>query len=354
MAAMASSLGRNRDFMLLWSGQALSEAGSQVSTVAYPLLVLALTGSAAKAGIVGFAKMLPLALLSLPAGVLVDRVDRKRLMVACDVGRALALVSIPVALATAGLGYPQIVVVALVDGALFAVSYTAERGALSRLVPREQLSAAVARNESRAFAASIAGPPLGGLLFSVGRAVPFVFDAASYLASTAATLLTPGEFQARRHGEHGDVAAELLEGLRWLWRRPFVRACALLFAAGNPLFSGLYLLAVLLAKHHGASAALVGAMFAIVGVGGLLGGLAAPWLARRMSARRALLSEEGALPLMLALLLVVRDPLAIGATVAAAEFLVPLVTSIVQGSRVALAPDRLQGRSSAASMVLAQ
>ena len=82
--------------MLLWSGDALSSLGSQISEVAYPLLVLALSHSAAKAGIVGFARTLPVALLAMPAGVLADRVNRKHLLVACDAIRAIALAAIPI------------------------------------------------------------------------------------------------------------------------------------------------------------------------------------------------------------------------------------------------------------------
>ena len=85
--------------MLLWSGQALSELGSQVSLIAYPLLVLAVTGSPAKAGVVGFARALPIAALALPAGALADRMNRKHLMICCDGVRALALSAIPIALA---------------------------------------------------------------------------------------------------------------------------------------------------------------------------------------------------------------------------------------------------------------
>jgi len=99
------SLGRNREFMLLWSGQALSGLGSQISQVAYPLLVLAVTGSPAKAGIVGFAQQLPIAVLALPAGALADHVNRKRLMIACDATRALALALIPIALAAGDLPF---------------------------------------------------------------------------------------------------------------------------------------------------------------------------------------------------------------------------------------------------------
>src|SRR3984957_8852011 len=112
-------LHRDREFVLLWSGQTLSELGSQVSLVAYPLLVLALTGSPAKAGVVGFAKTLPIAALALPAGALADHVNRKHLMIACDGIRALALATITIALATGALPYAVIVAVAFIDGSGF-------------------------------------------------------------------------------------------------------------------------------------------------------------------------------------------------------------------------------------------
>ena len=88
------SLWRNRDFQLLWIGQAASALGSRASTIAYPLLVLALTGSPADAGIVGFAATIPYLVLQLPAGVLVDRVDRRRAMLACDAGRLVILAGV--------------------------------------------------------------------------------------------------------------------------------------------------------------------------------------------------------------------------------------------------------------------
>src|SRR6185312_1795540 len=106
---MASTpLHRNRDFLLLWSGQAISQLGSQVSLVAYPLLVLAVTGSPAKAGIVAFARNIPIAALALPAGMLADRVNRRRLMVATDGVRAMAMASIPIAAAAGRVPYPLI------------------------------------------------------------------------------------------------------------------------------------------------------------------------------------------------------------------------------------------------------
>jgi MFS family permease len=342
-------LHRNREFLLLWSGQTLSQLGSQISLVAYPLLVLALTGSPARAGVVGFAKTVPVAVFALPAGALVDRVNRKHLMVACDGVRAVALATIPIALATGSLPYGLIVAVAFIDGSGFVVSYIAERGALRQLVAPEQLTEAVARNESRTFAAMLAGPPLGGLLFGIGRAIPFLTDAISYAASTTGMLLIRSDFQeARVDEEQGDIR----EGLRWIWRRPFLRGCALLFAGSNPVFTGLYLLVVVLAKRDGASSLLVGTMLGIAAGGGLLGALLAPALQRTLTPRLVLLGETWVMTLALPLLLLAHNAILLGLIVAAAELLTPVTNSIVVSYRVRLAPDRLQGRVQAASTLI--
>lgn len=335
--------------MLLWSGQTLSAFGSQISLVAYPLLALAVTGSPAKAGLVGFAKSVPIALLALPAGAIADRVNRKRLMVTCDCVRAIALAAFSIALATGGVPFAVIALVAFIDGSGFVFSYVAERGALRQLVAPEQLGDAVARNESRTFAAMVAGPPLGGLLYGIGRAVPFVCDAFSYAGSTLGMLLIKSDFQEPRD----DAApSKIREGLRWLWERPFFRDCSLLFAASNPIFTGVYLVVVVLAKQHGASSALVGLMLGIAAAGGFVGALLAPSLLRRLSPRAALVGENWMIAISMPFLLVAHNALLLGLIVAAAELITPVTNSIVVSYRVALAPDRLQGRVQAASTLI--
>ena len=339
---------RNRDFVLLWSGEALSELGSQASTVAFPLLVLSLTGSPAKAGVVGLAKWLPMTVAALPAGIVADRFDRKRLMIGSDAIRALLLASIP---ATLWLGRPsflQIAAVAFLDGCLFTVRYVAERGALAQVVAASQVPDAVARNEARFFVGNIVGPPLGGLLFAAGRALPFVTDALSYGASMVTVAATRASFQVSSRVSRQEHAGGVMDGLRWLWRAPFFRSTALLFAAGNPLYAALYLLAVLLAKHHGASSTAVGAMFAVVGVGGLVGALVASPLMRHVSARAALVGEAWLVGAVVPLLLIAHGAALIGLIVAAAEFPTPLTNSLVSGHRVAATPDRLRSRVQAA------
>jgi MFS family permease len=348
----APRLTRNRDYVVLWTGSTVSALGSQVSTVAYPLLILALTGSAAEAGVVGLAKWLPLAVFALPAGVLADRVDRKRLMMACDLIRGLALASIPLALWLGRPSFAQIAGVAFLDGALFTTTYVCERGALSRVVPAEQLPEAVAQTQAREFGALLAGPPLGGLLFAAARALPFLADAVSFLASIVGLSLTRSDFQAERSAKRTTLS-DTFEGVRWLWRRPFYRATALLFAAGNPYFTGLYLLAILLAKRHGASSAAIGVMFAIAGAGGVAGALLAGPLLRRVSMRTALLSGNWLMAAGAPALLLVHSALLIGLVIALAELLTPLVNSIVSGARVAATPDELQGRVQAAATTFA-
>jgi len=161
-------LRRNRDFILLWTGQAVSTLGTRITGVAYPLLVLTLTHSPAKAGIVGFAQSLPYMLFYLPAGALVDRWNRKRVMLVADAGRAVALASVAIVLAFGSLPFAQIIAAAFIGGSLFVFVRLSESAALPQIVPKEQLPIAIARNQARVQGADLAGLPVGGALFGIG------------------------------------------------------------------------------------------------------------------------------------------------------------------------------------------
>lgn len=309
--------------------------------------MLAVTNSPSKAGIVGLAKWLPLAVFSLPAGVLADRFNRKHLMIGCDLVRLLGATSVAVALALGRPSFAQLVLVAFVDGGLFATAHIAERGALRQVVDREQLQDAVARNEGRSYAAALIGPSLGGLLFAITRALPFVADAASFLCSTTAVAATRTDFQLRSElppRPWREVRVEMLEGLRWMRDQPFYRMTSVLFAFGNPLFTGLFLLTLLIAHHEHASSSEIGVMFTIMAAGGLLGAMLAGRLRRAISARGLILAGPWLAVSVLLMLLFVRNPLLMGLVVACAEFMAPATNAVVAGSRIALAPDELQGR----------
>ena len=165
MEAGPVPLRRNRDFVLLRIGQALSTVGSEASGIAYTLLVLALTDSPAKAGVAGFARLVPYALFALPAGVAVDRCNRKWLMIWSDVVRVVALAFLGVVVATGHATFAQVVIVAFIEGTMFVIFNIAEIGAVRSVVPGPQLQHAFAAEQARLSSVYLAGPPLGGVLF---------------------------------------------------------------------------------------------------------------------------------------------------------------------------------------------
>ena len=283
-------LRRNRDFMVLWTSQVVSTVGTRVSSIAFPLLVLAETHSPAKAGLVGFAQTLPFLLLYLPAGAYIDRWDRKRTMVLCDAGRAVALGSIAISIALGWLSMAQVIVAALIEGSLFVLFDLAEGAALPQLVSAEQLPGALAQNQAKAQGADVVGQPLGGVLFSTAWLLPFLVDAVSYLVSFAALLSIRRPFQPARDRPPTRLRAEIAEGLRWVWHEPFLRAAVGMIGGVNFIFSALTLVLIVRAKELGASAALIGVMFAFVRVGGLLGSFVAPLVRRRFAARRVVVT----------------------------------------------------------------
>jgi len=201
----------------LWAGQAISVLGSRVSQIAYPLLVLAMTGSPATAGLVGFLGTLPYILFQLPAGAVMDRVNRRRLMIACDVIRLLALGSIPLVAWLGRLTLVQVTIVAFVEGTMFVFFRLGEVSAIRIVVPPEQHSAALGQNEARLRAATLLGNPIGGFLFDAGRTLPFLGDALTYVISLITLLLIRAPFEEVRTEQRRHPVAEVVEGIRWLW-----------------------------------------------------------------------------------------------------------------------------------------
>jgi len=356
-AGRIRALSRDRNFGLLWGGEVLSEVGSQVTTIAMPLLVLALTGSAAKAGLVGVARTIAFPISALPAGVLADRVDRRRLMVACACARLVAMGSVALVLAVGRPPLAQLLLVALVDALLYSTSYVAERGLLGEIVAPESFADAVTLNEGRSAAAVVVGPPLGGALFGLAQALPFVTDAASFVAVILSLL---GLRVPARRRPAGPASARglrgawdrALEGLRWLWHEPFLRAGSLLYAVANVTFGAFELLGVLILRHHGASSAAIGGAYALAGAGGLAGAVIAGPLRRRLSVRWAVLAEPWCDTLLLPLLLVLHGPAEVGAVLALLVAPMTLSSSVIVGRRLTLTPDELRGRVQAGATLM--
>ncbi|MFJ7147380.1 MFS transporter [Streptomyces sp. NPDC100445] len=338
------SLWRNRDFNLLWSGQCLSDLGGAMMDLALPLLVLQWTGSPARAGLVGTAGLVTTMVCRLPAGVLADRFDRRRLMIVCDVLRITVYALLGCAVVTDRASMPLILAAVVAGAAATAVFSTAEHAAVRNLVRTDQLTTAVARNEARAYGVSLAGPPLGGLLFGLGRALPFLGNALSFVLSLAAVLFIRRPLQEPRREAPQAAVASATQGVRFLLGHPFLRALLLIAAPLNMAFTGMVFAMTLSLRRAGLSPFTVGLAGTIFALGGFLGAFAAPALQRRLR-----------LPVLITVLCWVTAALMTVGTLlattvwaavplAAAVFLGPTANAALFGHQAAVTPDHLQGR----------
>src|SRR5580693_1852615 len=217
-------LRRNRDFRMLWTGQLLSDTGTQVGGLAYPLLILALTHSAALAGVAGTARAVTLLCLQLPAGALADRFDRRLTMIACDTMRAVLLAVLGVLVVAHLAAWPAVMAVSVAEGGAGAIFTPAATAALPGIVPDGQLEQAWAATEARAYGASLVGPALGGVLFGLGRAVPFLADAVSYGISFGTVNRIRGRFRPEQAAGRKALWREVADGLHLVWRVAVLRA----------------------------------------------------------------------------------------------------------------------------------
>lgn len=351
---MAQPLWRNRDFLLLLSGQTISGLGNLISHIAMPLLVLSITGSPALAGIVGAVEWLPFLVFGIFIGAFIDRWNRKLVMVVCDLARALAYATVPLAAHVGMLGLPLLLAVALVEGVGFAFFNLAEIAALTQVVSREQIPDATAVNQASFALAHVAGPPIGGILYGVGRALPFVLDAVSYAVSVITLVLIRTRFQEERTGPAAPLAAGIKEGMRWVWDQRLVRVMAILTGSLNLIFAAPQLIAIVyLQRDLHAGPGEIGTMLGVSAVGGVVGSILGVRLRRLMSFQAVIvgvLASVGALWSLFALApnIVVATILGLGIFLAFPAY------DITQYSyRIAMIPDALQGRVNSVFRVVA-
>jgi predicted MFS family arabinose efflux permease len=336
---------RNRDYMLLWSGQVVSVIGTGASQIVYPLLILALTNSPAAAGIAGALGSLPYVIFSLPAGALIDRWDRKRVMILCDVGRALTLSSIPLALAFNRLTIWQIYLASLIEGSLFVFFNIAEVASLPRVVATAQLPEATAQNEAAFATASILAPSIGTFLYqSFGRAFPFLADSFSYVVSVVSLFFIRSRFQLERAPTQRHLWVEIREGLSWLWQQPLIRYMAFLTGGSNFGSAASQLIVIVLAKNLGASAFQIGLVFSIGGLGGILGSLIGGRIQKRFAFGQVIIAATWVWALLFPLYAIAPNVFILGVITALLWLSSPIYNVVQFSYRMALIPDALQGR----------
>ncbi|MGH3298594.1 MAG: MFS transporter [Trebonia sp.] len=337
-------LRRNKNFRMLWIGQLLSDTGSQIGGLAYPLLILALTHSAVLAGVAGTARAITLLCLQLPAGALADRFDRRLTMIICDTMRAVLLAALTVLIVAHLAAWPVVMAVMAIEGGAGAIFTPAAAAALPGIVPDGQLEQAWAATEARTYAASLAGPALGGLLFGLGQAAPFLADAISYAASFGTVSRIRGRFRPQNPAGRKALWREVAEGLRLVWQVPVLRAAVIQTPLVNFAFTGVIFTITLAMRQHGTSTAAIGLVQAAIAAGGLLGAVVAPWLQARMrlATLATTITASGAL-LFGAAALLVPSPL-VAAPVALALLLAPAANAALVAVVLRSAPQEMRGR----------
>ncbi len=346
-------LWRHADFLRLWGAQTISQFGTQVSILAIPLVaIVALEATPFEVAALGAVEMLPFLLIALPAGVWVDRLPRKPILVLGDLGRALALSTIPLAYAFDALSIWQLYVVGFAVGICTVFFDVAYQSYLPALVRRDELVDGNSKLEISRSAAQLGGPGAGGLLVAaIGAPYAVLTDAISFAWSGLLIGRIRRHEEVRAPAEHPSMRRELVEGVRYIVRDPRWRAIAAYVAVVNFFFSIAFSIFLVYAvRELDWSAVLIGAVFALGNVGALAGALVAGRVSARLGIGRTLVLSGvlSGLPVLLI-------PLA------PRDFAVPFVlaSNILVGFGIilynvnaislmqALTPERLLGRMNA-------
>ena len=358
MSDASRSLLRHPDFVKLWSAETISQFGTQVTLLALPIIAATtLNVTPFEFGLLGTIEFLPFILLSLPAGVWVDRLRRRPILIAGDLVRAAALISIPVAYALDVLTIWQLYVVGFINGCATVFFDVAYQSYLPSLVDRDQIVDGNAKLQTSQSAAQISGPGVAGVLIGALTA-PFaiVLDALSFVASALFMFAirrheTAPEPRLNEQGQRPSMRSEISEGLRYVGRHPLLRSIAATTGISNFFTNiGQAILILYLVRELSFTPQLLGLAFSVGSVGFLLGALVANRVATRFGVGPTILgSAVISGPSMLLIAIAPRDlavPL-VAAYGALSGFGVAIYNINQVSLRQAITPERMQGRMNA-------
>jgi MFS family permease len=350
-----SSLWRDRRFNLFWTGQTLSTVGDAFTTVAFPLLIYKTTGSIAKMTELTACLAAGAAASALVAGSMVDRLDRRRLLLATDAARAVLMAVIPIASWCGYLSFPLLAVIGAAMGLLgntFDIAYVAF---VAELVSKKRVTEANARLEGTAAASFVVGPALAGLMIEAwGPATSIGVDALSFVASflslaAVGGLRTPAQADPAAAGDEGHRRGGLVAGARFIARTPVLKALTLILSAEVLITAAaLDLFTYHLKSTLGQSDALVGTMFAVASVGAVVGATLSTLAKRRLGMRVTYVATAFVLALALALVPLAGSFLVTAAIAVAFAFASTVRGVLSMSRRQEVTPDRLLGRVTAA------
>jgi MFS family permease len=359
MSATKKKIYTNRDFMFLWSGNATSVVGFYGVRIAYPLLVLTVTGSPALAGWVGFSIALPSLLFQIPAGIAADYWNRRRTLLLCQTAGLLAT-SLAAAMIFFKVSDLWLILnaTAFVEGSANVFFNLSELGAVRDVVSVEQRPAAFSFFEAEQPIAILMGRAIGATIYGVARWLPFIANAASYVCCIGTLSAMRSDFSARRDERPPAPTgrrewSDVWEGVRIVWNQPFLRASTAITGATNMIIQAIILLIILELEEGGRPSWTVGVVLAAAGAGGLGGSFAASPLIRRYTAPAV---YAGALWVWAALLLPIAlssDPFVLAIAWCCSGAVGTVVAVALTTYRVATIPEAALGQAvGAASIVI--
>lgn len=344
----------NRDYLILLSGQIVSDFGTSVSHIAYPLLFLSITGSAVQAGLSIALTTLPTFLFGFVAGAVIDRFDRKQVMIICDIVRFMVMGSIPVLAYFNLLSIGYLYVMAFLNGVCDVFFSVTEQTAITRVAKKENLTKALGQYEASANTASLLGPALGGFLYQMGRSLPFVVDAFSYALSAISLLFVKTKFQDDTSVKPAQFSvSDMMRGAVWLWQHPLIRPISVVRSIGAIVSGGQSLLLILLAQQFSNNTTVTGLVFSIGAIGMVVGGLVSDVVMKRYGVFRSLIATRWIIAGAFLLQLLARDSISLGLAAALSYGMIAVYGTIATSYRLRLVPDELQGRVNSFHRMLA-
>jgi MFS family permease len=348
-----ASLWRNWRFQLLWVGSGSAYLGMGVADFAYPVVILVLTRSPILAAAFGAIQLTFSIVAGLPAGALVDRWDRRRLLIGAELGRAAMAASVCVALALGHLTIVHLMVVAAVLGAVGPLGASARMLVVRAVVPPAQLTQALTQDQVRSAVTGLAGPALGGFLLRAGMALPFLACAVTFLMSfvTALVVRIPDR-AAAAPGAATPERDSMFAGVFELWANRVIRSSMLMICILNLGVPALQLALLVQLREHGTPVSSIGLAFTGEALGALLGAALVGPLHKWVAPGRLLLLAGAELTAAIALLAIPLGPWWVFGVLAGAVLSMPAISVLIDVLILRQVPDERRGRTMTALMTV--
>ncbi|ALG10939.1 MFS transporter [Kibdelosporangium phytohabitans] len=338
-------LRRNTNFQALWTSEAFAAVAKETAEFAYPLLILATTGSAFWAGVIASVQLAVAGLVSLPAGKLADRFDRKKLLITCNLIRVVLLGTLGLLIFADFVNIPLILGIAVTSAICLSISQPAGLAAIKALVPPAQLPTAISQNQIRFFGATLVGPPAAGALFGIARAFPYLGAAVSFLVSTLLLLFIKKPMQAA-DTLADDGKRHAIDGFRFIRRQPILFWSLFWIMGSNLVFNhtGVFIALAATATDEGTESAMIGVAVGFAGVGGLVGSFFASYALKKLTPTTIMMLAAWIGPVAATLMALFPNVVVMGVITGIVFLRGPIVSALFLAYVAVLAPDKLHGR----------